>query len=55
MQAKGMSEASLIECRGLRKVYEGRTGSVLALDGADFEVRKGELVTIVGPSAASAT
>ncbi|MEE8110781.1 MAG: ATP-binding cassette domain-containing protein, partial [bacterium] len=41
---------ALIECRRLCKVYEGRTGSVHALDSFDLEVVQGELVTIVGPS-----
>jgi NitT/TauT family transport system ATP-binding protein len=41
---------SLIECRRLNKIYEGRTGSVTALQDLDFEVSQGELVTIVGPS-----
>jgi NitT/TauT family transport system ATP-binding protein len=33
---------------GLR--YGGIDGGVLALDGVDFEVRKGEFVAVVGPS-----
>ncbi|HJM41805.1 MAG TPA: ATP-binding cassette domain-containing protein, partial [Nitrospinota bacterium] len=44
------SAASLIECRRLSKVFEGRAGSVTALDGMDFEIGEGELLTIVGPS-----
>lgn len=42
--------ASLIDCRRICKVFEGRTGSVTALDGMDFEIAEGELLTIVGPS-----
>lgn len=36
----------------LTKIFEGPGGGpgVTALDGVDFEVRKGELVTVVGPS-----
>ncbi len=42
--------ASLIDCRRICKVFEGRTSSVTALDGMDFEIAEGELLTIVGPS-----
>jgi len=44
------SAASLIDCRRICKVFEGRTGSVTALDGMEFEIGEGELLTIVGPS-----
>ena len=42
--------ASLIDCRRICKVFEGRTGSVTALDGMEFEIGEGELLTIAGPS-----
>ena len=38
----------LISVSGLKKLYNG--GAVKALDGVDAEIRKGEVVVIVGPS-----
>ncbi len=42
------TDASAILARGLSKHYE--QGRVKAVDGVDFEVRRGEWVSIVGPS-----
>ena len=39
-----------IEARGVRKVYEGRRGSLTAIDGLDLHARTGEFVSLVGPS-----
>ncbi len=39
---------NIIEVKGLKKHYTG--GSVKALDGIDCEIRRGEVVVIVGPS-----
>src|SRR5690349_15323948 len=39
-----------LEFAGLRKSYATRDGAVLALDDITFSVRKGEFVSIVGPS-----
>ncbi|MBO5895790.1 MAG: amino acid ABC transporter ATP-binding protein [Clostridia bacterium] len=38
----------MIEVKGLKKHYTG--GAVRALDGIDCEIRRGEVVVIVGPS-----
>ena len=39
---------NIIEVKGLKKHYTG--GAVRALDGIDCEIRRGEVVVIVGPS-----
>ena len=39
---------NIIEVKGLKKHYTG--GAVKALDGIDCEIRRGEVVVIVGPS-----
>jgi NitT/TauT family transport system ATP-binding protein len=36
--------------RGVRKVFEGRSGEVVALDGVDFEIAEKEFVTVIGTS-----
>ena len=38
----------IISVRGLKKYYRG--GAIKALDGIDVEIRKGEVVVIIGPS-----
>ncbi len=43
-----MNDGALIEVRALRRHYDG--GLVKALDGVEFDVRKGEFVAIMGPS-----
>lgn len=40
----------IISIRGLRKVYQVGPVGVEALRGVDFDVRRGEFVSIVGPS-----
>lgn len=44
-----MSDAKL-SVHGVRKVFEGRGGEVIALDGADFEIAEKEFVTVIGTS-----
>ena len=39
---------NIIEVRGLKKHYLG--GKVKALDGIDADIKKGEVVVIIGPS-----
>lgn len=41
---------SILEASSLRKTYELGTHIVTALDGIDFNVEKGEFVSIMGPS-----
>jgi NitT/TauT family transport system ATP-binding protein len=39
-----------LSVRELRKVFEGRAGEVVALDGVDFDVAEKEFVTVIGTS-----
>ncbi|RUL89217.1 ABC transporter ATP-binding protein [Tautonia sociabilis] len=41
--------------RGLRKVYPGRTGPVVAVDGLDLDVFPGECFGLLGPNGAGKT
>ncbi|MEM7200102.1 MAG: ABC transporter ATP-binding protein [Planctomycetota bacterium] len=51
-----MSETSLaIEIRGLRKVYGSGKSQVVAVDGLDLEVRRGEIFGLLGPNGAGKT
>ncbi|MFK3984697.1 ABC transporter ATP-binding protein [Micromonospora sp. NPDC050397] len=45
----------LLDVRGVRKVYDGRGRSVEAVRDLTFEVGRGELVCVVGPSGAGKT
>lgn len=42
--------APALRLRAVSKVYQGRTGDVVALDGVDLDVAPGEFVTVVGAS-----
>ncbi|NLU72166.1 ABC transporter ATP-binding protein [Streptomyces sp. HNM0575] len=42
----GAASGSLLSARALYKTY----GSTAALDGADFDIRSGEIVAVMGPS-----
>lgn len=44
-----MNDAKL-SVHGVRKVFDGRAGEVVALDGADFEIAEKEFVTVIGTS-----
>jgi NitT/TauT family transport system ATP-binding protein len=39
-----------IEIKGLFKIFEGKAGEVVAIDGVDLSIRPGEFVCLVGPS-----
>ena len=43
-----MNDNVLIEVRGLKKYYNN--GNVKAIDGVDIDIKKGDVVVIVGPS-----
>ncbi|MCI8854595.1 MAG: ABC transporter ATP-binding protein, partial [Lachnospiraceae bacterium] len=40
----------ILKCQGVRKVYGDQNNPVVALDGVDLSVNKGEFVAIVGAS-----
>ena len=40
----------LVKCEGVRKVYGSGNSEVVALDGIDLTVRKGEFVAVTGAS-----
>ena len=44
-----------IELKDVTRVYPGGSGGIRALDGVDFQVEKGELCIVVGPSGAGKT
>lgn len=47
--------APIIDAVGLKKYYERGSETVKALDGVDFQIRAGEVVSIVGPSGSGKT
>ncbi len=46
---------SLIAAKGLTKIYNRGRESIFALNNVDFQVEKGEFVSIIGPSGAGKT
>lgn len=47
---KGDNEMEILKCEGARKVYGSGNNQVVALDGIDLTVSKGEFVAIIGAS-----
>ena len=47
--------AAFVELKHITKVYKMGEVEIRAVDGIDFEIEKGELVVIVGPSGAGKT
>ena len=45
----------VVETRDLRKVFRGRNGEVVAVDGVDLHVRSGEIFGFLGPNGAGKT
>ncbi len=41
---------NIVEIRNLTKIYTGRKGETIALNGVDLDIARNEFVTIVGPS-----
>lgn len=48
MSTATQNGAPILSARGLRKRY----GSVTAIDGADFELRHGEILAVIGDNGA---
>ena len=44
------SPAMAIRLRGVSRKFEGKRAAVVALNGLDLDIAKGEMVSIVGPS-----
>jgi putative ABC transport system ATP-binding protein len=48
-------QTPLLEARSVRKVYRSAGGEVLALNGVDLRVERGEMVAVMGPSGSGKT
>ena len=57
MESKGNKADFAIRTEKLRKVYTGRFGRnrVVALEGLDLEVRRGEVFGLLGPNGSGKT
>ena len=47
-----LDQDSIVRIRGLNKTFCGRAGEVVALDGLDLDIRRGEIFGIIGLSGA---
>ena len=47
-----LDQDSIVRIRGLNKTFCGRAGEVVALDGIDLDIRRGEIFGIIGLSGA---
>ena len=43
----------ILEVRDLKKYFKSPTGTLHAVDGVNFSIRRGETLGLVGPAAAS--
>ena len=46
---------SIIEIKGLHKVYDGKSLPVYAVNGIDLKIEAGEFTAVVGPSGSGKT
>lgn len=49
------SEKIKVKIRNLKKIYNGRQGDVIALNGVDLDIKENEFVCVVGPSGCGKT
>ena len=48
----GLEQDNIVRMRNLNKTFRGRAGTVVALDGVDLDIRRGEIFGIIGLSGA---